>query len=156
MQIKLLVVGEKTPIWVNNAVSEYINRIPNEYHFVIQTIPASQRNKKYSKNELRKNEEQLLNKHTPEQSLRVVLDEHGKAWTTLELSENIEFWKQHYRCVCLYVGGPDGFNREFIRQADQVWSVSNLTLPHMLLRVLIVEQIYRACTILQGHPYHRR
>ena len=100
-------------------------------------------------------EQALLLKNTPNNSFRVALDEHGKAWTTTALASKLEQWLQNTPIVTLYIGGPDGFTADFLDQVDLVLSLSSLTMPHMLARLVLVEQLYRAWTVIQGHPYHR-
>lgn len=85
----------------------------------------------------------------------VALDRQGPVWSTEELAENMERWLTNYRTVSLLVGGPDGLSDACLSAAHECWSLSRLTLPHFLVRVIVAEQIYRACSILANHPYHK-
>jgi 23S rRNA (pseudouridine1915-N3)-methyltransferase len=85
----------------------------------------------------------------------VVLDERGKAWSSADLARELTRWQNHHPSVALVIGGPEGLTDEVRQRANQVWSLSALTFPHGLVRVIVVEQLYRAWTILQGHPYHK-
>jgi 23S rRNA (pseudouridine1915-N3)-methyltransferase len=85
----------------------------------------------------------------------VALDERGKNWSSIELSREVERWQNHQPSVALVIGGPEGLSDEVSQRADQSWSLSAMTFPHGLARVIVVEQLYRAWTILQGHPYHK-
>lgn len=155
MQIYVLAVGDKPPSWVEAGVNQYTERMPRECKIQINTIATVKRSRSQAITQAQAQEQELLLKHTPNDSLRIALDEHGKSWTTMVLADKLENWLQISPVVTLYIGGPDGFTQDFLDQADFVWSLSTLTMPHMLVRVLLVEQLYRAWTIIQGHPYHR-
>ncbi len=85
----------------------------------------------------------------------VALDSTGTNWSTEQLADNLDQWMQSYRCLQLLIGGPDGLSRECLSRADDIWSLSRLTFPHFLVRVLLAEQVYRAWSVLNGHPYHK-
>jgi len=155
VQIYVLAVGDKPPSWVEAGVNQYTERMPRECKIQINTIATVKRSRSQAITQAQAQEQELLLKHTPNDSLRIALDEHGKSWTTMVLADKLENWLQISPVVTLYIGGPDGFTQDFLDQADFVWSLSTLTMPHMLVRVLLVEQLYRAWTIIQGHPYHR-
>jgi len=155
VQIYILAVGERLPSWIEAGVDHYITRMPRECKVQIITNAAVKRSKNRTIKQAQAREQELLIKSTPGNSLRIALDEHGEPWTTSLLAKKIEQWLQFSPVVTFYIGGADGFTKEFLNQADFVWSISSLTMPHMLVRVLLVEQLYRAWTIVQGHPYHR-
>ena len=155
MQINILVVGEKSLSWIEAGVNQYIARMPRECKVQVTTVATAKRTKNHTIKQAQLHEQELLAKHTSSNSLRIALDEHGKPWTSTILAEKLEHWLRSSPTVTFYIGGPDGFTADFLNQADVVWSMSSLTLPHMLVRVLLVEQLYRAWTIIQGHPYHR-
>lgn len=94
-------------------------------------------------------------KHIGKGDMVITLDVTGKQWDTFELAQQLQHWREAARDVCLLIGGPDGLGRECLERANQHWSLSKLTLPHPLVRILLAEQLYRALTICQGHPYHR-
>lgn len=103
---------------------------------------------------MQKEQEQLL-KRAGRTDRVIALDERGVEWTSVQLADQMRGWQQDAASVALLVGGPDGLTDACRQRADSVWSLSRLTLPHGLVRVVLAEQIYRAWTILQGHPYHR-
>jgi len=155
MNLDIVAVGEKSPSWVDAGVSEYLSRMPHECKVRLITVATTKRTKKFSIQQAQEREQALLLKNTSRNSFRIALDEHGKMWTTAVLATKLEGWLQNTPSVTLYVGGPDGFTSEFLKQVDMVWSLSSLTMPHMLVRLVLVEQLYRAWTVIQGHPYHR-
>jgi len=103
---------------------------------------------------MRKEEEQLL-KRAERADTVIALDERGAEWTSMQLADQMRVWQQDAASVAVLIGGPDGLTEACRRRADAAWSLSRLTLPHGLVRVVLAEQVYRAWTILQGHPYHR-
>jgi len=155
VRIYVLAVGDKSPAWVEEGVAEYLSRMPHECKVKLLTVSATKRAKNTSILQAQEREQALLLKNTPNNSFRVALDEHGKAWTTTALASKLETWMQNTPIVTLYIGGPDGFTVDFLNQVDLVLSLSSLTMPHMLVRLVLVEQLYRAWTVIQGHPYHR-
>ncbi len=155
MQVNVVAVGEKSPSWVDAGVNQYLARMPHECKVKVITIAATKRSKNQSIEQAKKLEQELLLKHTPKNSLRIALDEHGETWTTPVLAKKLHKWMQTTANVTIYIGGPDGLAKDLMAQVDIVWSLSSLTMPHMLVRVMLIEQLYRAWTILHGHPYHR-
>jgi len=150
-----LAVGDKSPSWVDAGVKEYIARMPHECTVNITTVATTKRAKNISIQQAQQQEQELLLKASPKSSYKIALDENGKAWSTMQLADKLKAWMQNSPNVTLYIGGPDGFTKDFLQQVDYVWSLSLLTMPHMLVRLLLVEQLYRAWTVTQGHPYHR-
>ena len=155
MQIYVLAVGDKSPVWVEAGVAEYLSRMPHECKVKLITVATTKRAKNISIPKAQEREQSLLLKNTPNNSLRIALDEHGKTWATTVLASKLETWLQNSPVVTIYIGGPDGFTPDFLDQVDMVLSLSSLTMPHMLVRLVLVEQLYRAWTVIQGHPYHR-
>jgi len=155
MQIHIIAVGEKSPAWVASGVDDYLSRMPHECKIKLLTVATTKRSKNISIQQAQDREQALLLKNTPNNSYRIALDEHGKNWTTAVLASKLEFWLQNTPVVTIYIGGPDGFTSDFLGQVDLVLSLSLLTMPHMLVRLVLVEQLYRAWTVIQGHPYHR-
>ncbi len=155
MQINIIAVGEKPPTWVEAGVKQYVTRMPHECKVNLISVSSGKRSKNGNIKQAQRQEEELLLKKTPKESYRIVLDEHGQAWSTTILAQKLDSWLQSFPIITMYIGGPDGFSKDFLLQADSNWSLSTLTLPHMLVRVLLVEQLYRAWSMLQGHPYHR-
>ena len=155
MHISVLAVGTRMPVWVDDGVREYARRLPRQIQFSIEEIPPGQRTARGPVAAAREQEATQLMKRAAAADLRIVLDEKGRAWNSMELADQLRDWLQTAPHVALMIGGPDGFTDEIRDGADRLWSLSNLTLPHGLVRVVLAEQLYRAWTIVDGHPYHR-
>lgn len=143
------------PSWVQVACSEYLKRIPNELNVSIIEIPMKQRVKGTNVNLAVIQEGEAMLKVIRANDKVVALDLRGKSWKTEELARNIQRWKQYGDDYSLLIGGPDGISQNCIERADILWSLSPLTFPHPFVRILLVEQIYRASAINSRHPYHR-
>lgn len=155
MEIALLAVGTRLPAWVNDGFETYRKRLPAQLALRLEEIPPGQRRpREPTESAVRAEGEQLL-RRAASADLVIALDERGRQWSSLELSAALEDWQIHSPRVAILVGGPDGLSDACRDEARRLWSLSRLTLPHALVRVLVAEQIYRAWTILQGHPYHR-
>jgi 23S rRNA (pseudouridine1915-N3)-methyltransferase len=155
MQIHLIAVGTRMPAWVMSGYGEYVRRMPHECNLRLVEIPLSKRRKTQSALKNRQEEGKAMLAALPEQATVVALDVRGKAWSTETLAARLQDWLQAGRDIALLVGGPDGLAEECVARADMRWSLSPLTLPHALVRVLLAEQLYRAWSVIQGHPYHR-
>ena len=155
MKIRLLAVGNKMPAWVEQGYQEYAKRLPRDCSLELVEISPGHRGKNASSDKAMQQEADALKKAIRPGEHVVALAVEGKPWSTERLSEELECWRNQGGDVALLVGGPDGMTDDVLRLAKQRWSLSPLTLPHPLVRVLLSEQIYRAWTILQGHPYHK-
>jgi len=155
MIIDLIASGDKMPKWVQAGFLEYAKRLPPECRLRLSEIPSGRRGKKMDIQRVIDAEGQAMLAAVKKGSHMVVLDIKGKAWSTVQLSENLSQWLQQGQNIALLIGGPDGLSKECLQQAKQTWSLGPLTLPHPLVRVLVAEQIYRAWSILKNHPYHR-
>ncbi|RTE66975.1 23S rRNA (pseudouridine(1915)-N(3))-methyltransferase RlmH [Amphritea opalescens] len=155
MKIRLIAVGTKMPSWVIEGVSEYQKRLPNEFSLDIIEIPLGHRGKGADLARAKRQEGELMLAAIPKGDQVIALEVGGRNWSTEQLAEQAEQWQMSGRNVSLLVGGPDGLAPECIALANQKWSLSGLTLPHPLVRILLAEQLYRAWSILQGHPYHK-
>lgn len=151
----MLAVGTRMPAWVADGFEAYRRRMPPQLALVLHEIPAGRRKARDDAAAARRMEGDALLRHAEGADLVLALDEHGRQWRTDELADALRRWQLETPRVALLVGGPDGLDERCRRRADRLWSLSRLTLPHALVRVLVAEQIYRAWTILQGHPYHR-
>ena len=141
--------------WVEQGCAEYLKRMPRDMLVTIREIPLARGQKNADPKKLKQLEAaQLLARIAP-QDLVVALEVQGKPWTTPDLARQMENWRMSGKDVLLLVGGPDGLAESCRKRADAQWSLSPLTLPHPLVRVVLAEQLYRAWSILQGHPYHR-
>lgn len=155
MRIRLISVGTRMPGWVNEGVEEYARRIQNELGFSLVEVPLAKRSKTQTVAQLKAKEgDAMLGKIEGDEHV-VALDVKGKSLGTAALAARLQYFREEGRNVCLLIGGPDGLGPGCLARANEKWSLSALTLPHPLVRVLITEQLYRAHSLLQGHPYHR-
>ena len=154
MRLRVHSVAGKMPAWVQAGVDEYGKRLPREWAVEWVDLPLAKRSKNVKTLDVIAQETDRLLKSVRNDHL-VLLDISGKNWSTEELAESMAAWQHAARDVSLVIGGPDGVDDRLRQRADQRWSLSRLTLPHPLVRVLLAEQIYRAFTVLQGHPYHK-
>lgn len=155
MKLKLLAVGQKMPQWVNDGYQEYARRLPRDCSLNLIEIAPAKRGKTSQPQQWMQEESKRILSNIDTSDHVVALDVIGKSWSTPELAENLATWQQQGSDVSLVIGGPDGLDPACLQRANQRWSLSALTLPHPLVRVLLAEQLYRAWTILQNHPYHR-
>ena len=143
------------PAWVNESFSEYNKRLPDEYHLNLIELAPATRSKNNPTLKVITEEEKKIKSKIPKGSLIIALDENGNQFNSALLAKNLTAWSQQCNDLSLVIGGPDGLTNEFKKSADVLWSLSPLTLPHALVRVIVAEQIYRAWTIMNNHPYHR-
>ncbi len=143
------------PAWVEQGYQEYAKRLPNDCALELVELAPGHRAKNTSKEKAMQQEAEALKKAIRPQDHVVALDVKGKPWSTEQLATQLSDWRMQGGDVALLIGGPDGMTPEVLALAKQRWSLSNLTLPHPLVRVLMAEQLYRAWSILQGHPYHK-
>lgn len=155
MQIHLIAVGTKMPKWVVEGFNEYTRRMPSECSIKLHEINLPKRGKNNSAEKLRAQEGEKMASLIPKGARQVALEVKGANWSTEKLAERLQFWMESGQDIALLVGGPDGIEPSLSAQSDEKWSLSPLTLPHPLVRVVLAEQLYRAWTILKGHPYHR-
>ncbi len=143
------------PAWVISGIDTYRKRLPPHIKFEIVEISPGLRTARAPVGVAMEKEAEQLLKRAARADRIIALDETGKQWRSTQLAERLRTWQDESSDVALLVGGADGLTDECRNRADAVWSLSQLTLPHALVRVVLAEQIYRASTILQGHPYHR-
>lgn len=155
MRIHLLAVGERMPAWVDRGYEEFARRLPPECALRLVPIRPGRRSKGADIARLVAGEGERLLAAVPPGALVVALDVRGAAWSTEALAGRLAGWLGDGRDVALMVGGPDGLAPHCRERADLAWSLSPLTLPHALVRIVVAEQVYRAWTICRGHPYHR-
>lgn len=155
MKIRILAIGPKMPAWVEAAVAEYQKRMPRELpvDFVPLALGLRGRNASTDK-AIAQEGDAMLAAIKPEDQV-VALDLSGKAWSTEQLADQLTQWRLEARDLTLLIGGPDGLDPRCLARSAQRWCLSNLTLPHPLVRVLLAEQLYRAWTVTQNHPYHK-
>lgn len=155
MQINLIAIGTRMPAWVNDAYNDYASRLPHECSLHLTEVTAGKRTRHANLNKICIEEGQKMMSAIPKSSKVIALDMTGKPWSTEELSAQLESWMQAGNPVSLLVGGPEGLSAECRQCAHQAWSLSRLTLPHPMVRVIVAEQLYRAWSMLNNHPYHR-
>lgn len=155
MRIRLIAIGTRSPQWVEQGYHDYIKRLPRELNFSLIEIPLVHRGKNPDIARLNYQEGQAMLKHVQPQDWVIGLEVNGKRWSTEKLAEQLSNWQMDSRDVVLLIGGPDGLSEECKSRANQQWSLSELTLPHPLVRVIVAEALYRAWTVTTGHPYHR-
>ena len=155
MQLTVAAVGTRMPGWVQQAWQEYARRFPRGMTLQLKEIPLAKRSRNADIAALQEAEGAALLAAVPQGHRIVALDEDGKQWSTRELAGQLENWMREEHGVCFLVGGPDGLPRSCRSQAHNVWSLGRLTLPHPMVRALLAEQLYRAWTVTQNHPYHR-
>ncbi|MDZ7751603.1 MAG: 23S rRNA (pseudouridine(1915)-N(3))-methyltransferase RlmH [Gammaproteobacteria bacterium] len=154
MKVVVAAVGRGMPDWIATGYHEYARRLSGGCHLELREIKAPQR-RGGDLDKLRGREGDLLLEAVADTDLRIALDEGGHSWSTRQLAAHLGRWLEEGTDVGLMVGGADGLAPRVKEQAHRLWSLSPLTLPHMLVRVVVAEQIYRAWSVISGHPYHR-
>lgn len=155
MQIKLIAIGTRMPDWVSAGYQTYARRMPRECTLSLVELPLARRAKSQPTERAVAEEGKRMLAAVGARARPVALDVAGRGWSTPQLADQLATWLQDGRDVALLVGGPDGLAPECLACAEQRWSLSPLTLPHPLVRVVLAEQLYRAWTLHCGHPYHR-
>ena len=155
MQIRLIAVGTRMPSWVCEGYREYARRMPRECSLALTEIAPGRRGKSQPPQRAVSEEGKRILAAVDDRQRVIALDVAGRGWSTEQLAGELDGWMREGRDVSLLVGGPDGLSAECLARAGQCWSLSPLTLPHPLVRVVLAEQLYRAWTLLGGHPYHR-
>ncbi|RFF28427.1 MULTISPECIES: 23S rRNA (pseudouridine(1915)-N(3))-methyltransferase RlmH [unclassified Wenzhouxiangella] len=152
MDLVVAGVGTRMPAWVADGWREYARRMPP--HLPLQLVEVPVAGKAGAGRESSLEAERLFGK-LPERVRVVVLEITARPWSTEKLASRLEQWQLDGDPVWFLIGGADGLHSSALERADERWSLGPATLPHMLVRVLVAEQLYRASTILSGHPYHR-
>ena len=155
MKVRLLTVSNRQPRWVQEACGEYEKRLPRAWQFEVVEVKPEPRTSGANAARVRAAEAKRLQALVPKAALLCVLDERGAAWSTERFAEQMADWQQAGRDLVFAIGGADGFDPAFRDGAEQRLSLSKMVMPHGLVRVVFVEQLYRAHTLLEGHPYHK-
>lgn len=155
MHITLLAIGTSMPSWIQTGFQDYIKRLPPHWRFQLIEIAAGKRYKSANLEKILQDENDRLLKTIPKNNLVIALDVQGENWSTAKLAQNLQHWEQQGRDISFLIGGPEGMTKECLAHADQKLSLSALTFPHPLVRIILAEQLYRAYSLMQGHPYHR-
>lgn len=154
MHIRLIAVGDRQPAWVDQAFGDYAQRLPRQWRFRLQTIATAHRTRD-ARTAVEAEGRQVLAEIRDAEEV-VALDERGTEYSTEEFAARLNGWLAGGKDLCFLIGGPDGLAPDCLARAGLLWSLSRLTLPHGLARVLFAEQLYRAWSLLEGHPYHRQ
>ncbi len=154
MKINLVVIGKKMPDWIQTGINHYQKQLPAQLNFNLIALEAQKRKGKNIE-QIKTLEGDLIIKATKDSSLVIAFDEHGKQHTTKAIAKYLGDWQQNGDNISLIIGGADGLSEAAKSHANQLWGLSNLTLPHSMARLLAVEQLYRAHSLLTNHPYHR-
>jgi 23S rRNA (pseudouridine1915-N3)-methyltransferase len=154
MKLSVVAIGQKVPDWAQVAWDDYAKRFPPEIKLQLKALKAEPRGQK-SAQALMAAERERIEAACSKDTYRVVLDERGERLRTLDLAQRLKHWQGLGQDVALVIGGPDGLDPMLREQAHERIRLSDLTLPHAMVRVLLVEQLYRAWSVLAHHPYHR-
>ncbi|TAG83244.1 MAG: 23S rRNA (pseudouridine(1915)-N(3))-methyltransferase RlmH [Betaproteobacteria bacterium] len=155
MRLKLIALGHNQPRWVSEGTEEYAKRFPAEWPFELAELKPERRTSSKSVEAVLADEALRIRAQVPKQALLIALDERGQQLTTRELAAHMETWQREAACACFLVGSADGLDATLKQSAQHRLGLSKLTLPHGMARVLLIEQLYRAVSLLSGHPYHR-
>ncbi len=155
MKLLIAAVGHRMPAWVDDGFAEYAKRMPRESPLELLAVKAEPRNSGKPVDALMAAEAERLRAALPNQCRRVVLDEHGEDITTDKLAKRMAGWAREGDDVAFLIGGPDGLDASIKKSAHETLRLSSLTLPHGMVRVILAEALYRATSLLKGHPYHR-
>lgn len=148
-------MGKTRSPWIDAGFTEYAKRLPKEYQLNLIEIPIVKRTKSMCSNQIITIETQKLLAAVPKNSLIIALDEQGQEWSTQKLAAKIAAWQSDQLNLSLLIGGPDGLAKAYLQKITLVWSLTLLTLPHQLVKIIVAEQLYRAWSIINNHPYHR-
>ncbi|MFK7738856.1 MAG: 23S rRNA (pseudouridine(1915)-N(3))-methyltransferase RlmH [Planctomycetota bacterium] len=155
MKVQLLTVSQRQPRWVVDGCAEYEKRMPRPWHFRCVEVKPAARTSGADGAKVRADEARRLRAAIPGGARTIVLDEGGAAWSTKQFADQFARWQREARDLFFVIGGADGFDPSFRKAADHSLSLSPMTMPHGLARVVFIEQLYRIATVLDGHPYHK-
>jgi 23S rRNA (pseudouridine1915-N3)-methyltransferase len=155
MRIRLLAVGTRMPGWVEDGFADYAKRLSGDISLELVEITAGKRLKATDLARVKEQEGEALLAALRPQERVIALDVLGRQLATEDLAAKLRDWQVDGRPAALLVGGPEGLSKAVLERADEKWSLSRLTLPHPLVRIVVAEQVYRAWSLLKGHPYHR-
>jgi 23S rRNA (pseudouridine1915-N3)-methyltransferase len=155
MIINLIAVGTRCTLWAETGFKDYQKRLPAECKLNLIAIPLSKRTKNSLISQHIAEEEKKIVAAIPKRSRIIALDSRGHMWNTQQVAQSLQQWQLERQDISLLIGGPDGLGHTLLNNAERIWSLSPLTLPHALVRIVVAEQLYRAWSLLQGHPYHR-
>lgn len=155
MRVRLIAVGERAPAWVADGFGEYRKRLSHWLPLELVEVEPGLRGKGRDAARAVSDEGQRVLAALPRDACVVTLDGRGRAWSSEQLAQRLEHWRGQGRDLAFLIGGPEGHGTDVLARADESWSLGPLTLPHMLVRLVVAEQLYRAAALLANHPYHR-
>lgn len=155
LQLRIISVSAKPPAWLRQGFEEYKKRLSPICTLDLIEVPLEKRGTQKNTQPFINREGEKILSLLKAQHLVVALDLKGKSWSTTELAQQFEKWQLENKNIDFIIGGPDGLANACLQRATVKWSLSPLTLPHLFVRLIVVEQLYRAWSILQGHPYHK-
>lgn len=155
MEITLCAIGTKMPKWIEQGYQEYARRLGHGYALKLKEIPTPRQSKSQDSDSIRRKEGELLLASVPKTAYTIALDEKGKMQSTRSVANRMLQLHELSRPLALLIGGADGLSDQVRSQSDELWSLSRLTFPHALVRVIVAEQIYRSISLINNHPYHR-
>ena len=155
MKAKLIAVGERAPRWVAEGFGEYQKRLSHWLPLELVEVEPGLRGKGRDPVRAMQDEGTRVVAALPKGACVVALDGRGRTWSSEDLAQRLEFWRAQGRDLAFLIGGPEGHAPDVLARADEKWSLGPLTLPHMLVRLVLAEQLYRAASLLANHPYHR-
>jgi 23S rRNA (pseudouridine1915-N3)-methyltransferase len=155
MRINIIAVGERMPGWVEAGFQEYARRLASSMPLNMIEIPAEKRSKSADIKRIMQKESARMLQAIPDTAHVVALDREGQQWSTEKLASQLEQWQQQGSDLAVLIGGPEGMSGECLARAQTRLSFSAMTFPHPLIRIMLAEQLYRAWSILQNHPYHK-
>jgi 23S rRNA (pseudouridine1915-N3)-methyltransferase len=155
MKLTLIAVGTRMPAWVQTGYDEYAKRLPRDCALALREIPLATRGKNSDTARAIEKESEAMLAAIPTQERVIALDIPGKPQSTASMAEALRQWQMQGGNTSFLIGGPDGLSAACLARAQESWSLSQLTLPHPLVRIVLAEQLYRAWSLLNNHPYHR-
>ncbi|WP_370981110.1 23S rRNA (pseudouridine(1915)-N(3))-methyltransferase RlmH [Agaribacterium sp. ZY112] len=155
MKLTIIAVGTKMPAWVQSGFQEYEKRLPREWKPNVRELAVAKRSNNANVEKLKQQEGEQILAALPRNAYVIALDVLGKKVDTHSLSTNMKNWQELGQDIAILIGGPDGLSEACLKRANQLISLSDLTLPHPLVRIVLIEQLYRGWTILNNHPYHK-
>lgn len=155
MRVWVIAIGQRQPAWADQAWDDFAKRFPAEMRLELKALKAEPRTSGKTPVQCMAAEALRIEAAMPKGARRIVLDERGTRLTTLAMAQQMDAWRGEGRDVAIVIGGPDGLDPSVKAKADETWRLSDLTLPHAFVRVLLAEALYRAWSVMVGHPYHR-
>ena len=155
MHIRIIALGQKMPGWVDAGCEDYLKRLPSELSVELVTLPVATQKSRDSVEHIKARQSSAIMDKLMPDSISIALDERGEQWPSQKWSQQMQRWMFESPRVNLIIGGPDGLSQQCRQACQHLVSLGRMTMPHALVRVVLVEQLYRAWTIIKGHPYHR-